>query len=297
MVCYNHEVIYLPNAEACPAHSGVIAATGPACVGHDATPGPPQVCTGHTPSTCPTHTPDTFCTNHVPLVYVGDPTLWTDPILSISKKIKATHFNELYLAIHAELVKREKSWPSNPGAVNVNDKSTYLDIRKLRDAINTCLPWTWPASMDNTNLYTDDLVGKTQYEAMRSRVNDLETTCACNCDYSCTCVCAYCTCVTNSSCTCVCAYGCTCVCAYGCTCNCAYACTCNCAYSCTCNCDYCPCNCNYGCTCNCNYGSVGVVACTCNVDYSPGDLTPDNPNDWTCTNHSDKRLKKDIIYM
>ena len=51
----------------------------------------------------------------------------------------------------------------------------------------------------------------------------------------------------------------------GCQCNCNYACTCNCNYSCTCNCNYCTCTCNYACTCNCNY--------------------------------SDKRLKKEILYL
>jgi hypothetical protein len=42
-------------------------------------------------------------------------------------------------------------------------------------------------------------------------------------------------------------------------------CLCNCNYSCTCNCNYCVCNCNHACQCNCNY--------------------------------SDKRLKKDIVYI
>ena len=42
-------------------------------------------------------------------------------------------------------------------------------------------------------------------------------------------------------------------------------CACDCNYACTCDCNYCTCNCNYGCTCNCAY--------------------------------SDKRLKKDIVYM
>lgn len=55
-----------------------------------------------------------------------------------------------------------------------------------------------------------------------------------------------------------------------CICNCDY-CTCDCNY-CTCNCNQCVCNCNY-CTCNCNY------SCTCNCNYS------------------DKRLKKNIIYL
>lgn len=42
-------------------------------------------------------------------------------------------------------------------------------------------------------------------------------------------------------------------------------CICNCNYSCTCNCNYCVCQCNYTCQCNCNY--------------------------------SDKRLKRDIVYL
>jgi len=79
---------------------------------------------------------------------------------------------------------------------------------------------------------------------------------------------------------------CLCHCNY-CTCNCNY-CTCDCNY-CTCDCNYCTCNCNYPCTCNCNY------SCTCNCNYS---CTCNCAYRCTCNcNYSDRRLKKNIIYI
>ncbi len=240
-----------------------------ACSGHTVS----TSCAGHTVGPCDGHTGSTG----------GVATTWTDVPLTTTTKIKAVHHNELRSTINAELVRRSKAWPHDPGTVDTTLKVLSTHVRDLRDAVNNALAWVWPPDLSESETEVGDYIKALQYTALRDRVNFMELACTCNCNYICTCNCNYaCTCQCNYSCTCDCNY-CACNCNYGCTCDCN-VCSCNCnVCSCDCNvcsCDGhydCTCNCNYGCTCNCNY------ACTCNCDYGYWD--------------SDRRLKHDIVYM
>jgi len=163
-----------------------------------------MACNGHTNS-CPAHG------SYAPAV---SETSWTDDPVSTAIKIKAVHHNELRIAITAELSRWGSSWPSDPGAVTTSIKIQNEHVRKLRDGINAATAWSWPSQMADSELEDRDVIKASQYNAMRDRVNVIESTCACDCAYACTCNCNYCTCNCNY-----------------CTCNCNYACTCNCAYS------------------------------------------------------------------
>ncbi len=150
------------------------------------------MCTGHVNS-CPTHV------GYEPAV---TPTVWTDPTLTQGEEVKSIHHNELRTAIIAELGRWGKTWPVDPLAVAIEDPVSYLHVRRLRDGINAATTWTWPSYLNDTETEIDDAILKDQYNGMRTRVNAIEATCACDCNYACTCNCNYaCTCDCNYTCT------------------------------------------------------------------------------------------------
>lgn len=299
MVCTGHYV-----RATCAGHTvgDCVAHNAAACPGHVTT-----ACHSHVTTACTTHNADhactahatTACASHVGVVSGGEASIWTDPVLSTNVKIKSIHHNELKTAIDAELARRGLPFFTT-GLVSQAYKAHGGHVQVLRDELKKAAdqegPWTPPDELSDENLGTDDKVKTTQFTALRSKTNSLETNCACNCDYACTCQCNYaCTCNCNYACTCQCNYACTCLCNYACTCQCNYTCTCNCNYACTCQCNYvCTCNCNYACTCNCAYACTCNCnyACTCNCNYL---CTCDCA--YTSPIFSDERLKNNITYM
>jgi hypothetical protein len=100
-----------------------------------------------------------------------------------------------------------------------------VDVEELYTQISAMKTMIWTTNVQYP--LTDEKITDVQLEELRSKINDCENDCLCDCDY-CNCNCNYC------------------------TCDCNY-CTCNCNH-CTCNCDYysCPCDCN-----NCGSNSCG----------------------------------------
>jgi hypothetical protein len=264
---------------ACNAHTVTTSCTHTAtsdCSGHATT----TSCGGHAATTSCSHTNTTSCTHtggcdgHSALSSCtghenscaahagGEPpagvTNWTDPVLGNTIKIKVEHHNELRTAIDAELIRKGQSWPVDPGNVTTVNKITSSNVRALRNGINAALAWSHPTELDDANTEVGDKVQGVQFQHLRDRVNTMEGTCTCLCNYACTCQCNY-------ACTCNCNYACTCQCNYSCTCQCNYSCTCDCNYACTCDCNYaCTCNCDYTCTCNCAYSDEKLKT---NVEY------------------------------
>ena len=224
------------NASPCTNHS-----TGTECASHVAT----GSCDAHSVSgtECISHTGE--CLSHGGYIPPSTPTDFVEDIQDTQTKIKASHVNELRDAIAVELARRSTVF-SLPGDVNIGDVIDNDVFIQLRDALVAASPWNYGSSVGD-DMEDADMVDGSAMRTLRGRLNTLETSCVCDCNYACTCQCNY-------DCTCNCNYACTCNCNYDCTCQCNYACTCQCNYSCTCNCNYpCTCNCNYSCTCNCNY--------------------------------------------
>ena len=126
------------------------------------------------------------------------PTTWTDDPLSSSITDKSIHHNQLRTAISAELTRRSKSWPVDPGAVSTATTISYLHPRRLRDGINAAKTWSYPAAVLDIVLASGVQIFASANTALRSQINIYEAECVCDCNY--------CTCDCNHSCTCDCDY-------------------------------------------------------------------------------------------
>ena len=163
-----------------------------------------MACTGH--SNVPNGVP---CTGHVTPV---SPVDWVDPVPQ-SIDISAAQFNQLRAAVNDELSRRSTAYIIPTVVIGEDVKAD--DWREIRNGINACQAWTFPATVDNTAINLGADIKADAIITMRNKTDSLRSDCVCNCNYACTC-------------------------------DCNYPCTCNCNYSCT-------CDCNYACTCNCNY--------------------------------------------
>lgn len=174
-----------------------------------------MACTGH--SNVPN---SAACTGHKPPVSAVS---WIDPVPQ-SVAIAAAQFSQLRTAVLQELTRRSTSYVVPTVAANVIIHAN--EWQEIRNGINACKSWTFPAEVDNTALAVGANINATAIVALRNRTNTLKAECVCNCNYACTC-------------------------------NCNYPCTCDCNYPCTCDCNYpCTCDCNYACTCDCNYSDI-----------------------------------------
>jgi hypothetical protein len=171
-----------------------------------------MACTGH--SNVPN---GVACTGFVAPV---PPASWTNAVVTPGEQVSNLEMSQLRTAIIQELARRGTSYVTP--VVVAGDIINSSHFREMRNAINACKSWTFPAAVDNTSFATSELIESTGIETLRSQINIYKQECICNCNYACTCNCNYC------------------------TCNCNY---------CTCDCNYCTCDCNYLCTCNCNYYS------------------------------------------
>ena len=151
-------------------------------------------------------------------------TVFTDPIIDTTVKVKADHINELRASIDAERVRRgfPQIWAGSQKTVgDVVDDDELTQLKNAIDEIRAGLEWPVMTGFVED---TGSKIEGQRVEEIRSNLETSKAECVCQCNYACTCNCNY-------DCTCNCNYECTCNCNYGCTCNCNYACTCNCYYS------------------------------------------------------------------